>query len=382
MVAGVDTTKLGTARARSSKPEGVATVDHSTSEAGSPQTDGEMHAVPLANLLSAERSYRRTVLDRIRARVDAGHGVRGPRIQGSTRGGSEDRRAPVESRKNVLGQLTSISPEVLAAFIPLAEPVNLANGLHEIRQAASLAHLHPERIREARAKLLIGLSEVSSFAYAASSLTHPFGVLAATILTSGIKLLNAAYKVITRQGASDRKDPMVEGAARVSDMPVMRTALNVLLKVVHTIDNQVARALDPLKNNFSFGVSPRERQLGDKLLDRYVALHNECFPDREISTASLRESLLDPSSEGEVCVVKGGDGIVGGFSCYLFQEAGRPTILQVSSVVPPKSFNAADHEQVWRAVLEYAEVNGAQYCYLVGDYSETARSSAVALPVR
>jgi hypothetical protein len=279
----------------------------------------------------------------------------------------------VESRKNILGQLTSISPEALAAFTPLGEPVNLANGLHEMRQAASLAHLHPERIREARAKLLIGLSEVSSFAYAASSLRHPFGVLTATLLTSGIKLLNAAYKVVARKDASDKNDPMVEGAARVSDMPVMRTALNVLLKVVHSIDNQVTRALDPLKNNFSRGVSPKERQLGDKLLDRYVALHNECFPDSEISTASLRESLLDPSRGEEICVVRRGDGIVGGFACYLFKGEGRPTILQVSSVVPTKSLNAADHEQVWAAVFEYAEVNGAQYCYLVGDDSEKAR---------
>jgi hypothetical protein len=147
-------------------------------------------------------------------------------------------------------------------MIPLAEPVNLANGLHEMRQAAHLANLHPERIREARAKLLLGLSEVSSFAYAASSLTHPFGVLAATILTSGVKLLNAAYKIVDFHRASEEKDPMLGGAARIAEMPIMRPALNLLLKAVHHIDTQVTRALDPLKNNFTYSASPRQQRLG------------------------------------------------------------------------------------------------------------------------
>lgn len=366
----LDKQKVGTASARSSKPGGASSVEPSTSEDQSAHASGDVRAVSLGTLLAAERGYRKTVLERIKARVHAGHGVRGPRGESSIRDSRQGSHASVENQRNIFGQLKAISPEALVALMPLAEPVNLANGLHEIRQAAHLAHLHPERIREARAKLLLGLSEVSSFAYAASSLTHPFGVLAATVLTSGIKLLNAAYKVIARHGSSERSDPMVEGAARVSDMPVIRTALNLLLKVVRTIDDQVTSALDPLKNNFSFGVSSRERALGDTLLEKYVALHNECFPGDEIAAAPLREMLLDPATPGEVCVVKRGDGIAGGFMCHLYQNEGRPPILSVSSIVPPRSFNAADHEEVWSAVVQYAQVNGAQYCYFADAPSE------------
>lgn len=289
-----DRQRSATSAGRKSKGEHGAPV-----EGGSPSESGvdcrnESHTVALSALIRAEREYRQTIVGKVRARLHQGHQRGGPRNASSHAHDPDGLKGSSRSESKIIGQLKTISPEALIAMIPLAEPVNLANGLHEMRQAAHLANLHPERIREARAKLLLGLSEVSSFAYAASSLTHPFGVLAATILTSGVKLLNAAYKIVDFHRASEEKDPMLGGAARIAEMPIMRPALNLLLKAVHHIDTQVTRALDPLKNNFTYSASPRQQRLGDKMLEQYVTLHNQCFPANPVTISSLRENLLTP----------------------------------------------------------------------------------------
>jgi hypothetical protein len=313
-----------------------------------PVFGGLVHvAVPLAALLASEIAHRRTIFERIWARVDPGHELRGPRGSSTPFHRAQGPTREAARRVSLLRNVQEISPEALVAMIPLAEPVNLAKGLHEMRQAARLAKLH---------------SEVSTFAYAASTLTHPFGVLAATVLTSGVKLLNAAYKVLAPHEVTEKNDPLLGGASRFAEMPVMRPALNLLLKAIHHIDNKVAWALDPLKNNFAFGASRREQRLGDTMLEQYAALHNECFPRDPVTTPSLREKLLDPTVRKDICVVKGENGIVGGFT-YFFDERRGVKVLRVTSMVPTRKVNAAASDKVLQAATEYAQLNGARGIY-------------------
>jgi hypothetical protein len=256
-----------------------------------------------------------------------------------------------------VGNLRSISPEALIAFIPVAEPISIGTGMLEMRKAAHVAYLHPERQKEARAMLLMGLSEVMACVYAASSIMHPFGALVAVTVTSGAKLLNAAYKVAR---SNSQRDPMLNTAARISELPVIKSALNVALKAMYRLERKiVTSALDPLKDNFSVTASTEERRQGESLLRQYVALHNKSYPSRLTSYAALAETLKNTASSDNVCVVRSKDGIVGGFS-FSLEERKDGRVLRITEITPTRELDPEAHEAVWDEVLEYSILHGAR----------------------
>jgi hypothetical protein len=71
MSSGFETTKRGTASARSSKPEGATPVEPSRSDASAADTGGVTFSVSLETLLGTESQNRRTILERIQATITA-----------------------------------------------------------------------------------------------------------------------------------------------------------------------------------------------------------------------------------------------------------------------------------------------------------------------
>jgi hypothetical protein len=245
-------------------------------------------------------------------------------------------------------------PEMVVCGLPVAEPINLATGILGMHRAAKMFHDDPMHGREARAKLLLAISEVSSFLYAASSYTHPFGILVTLALTSGVKLLNAAYKAALSSSSNQKSDPLLTTSARIAELPLMKQTLNLLLVSLYRVEQSVHNVLDPLKDNFASNAPQSERELGERLLRSYAALHDSCHPDTPIDIERLKEQLIDPRAQDHACVIREGERVLGGFTYTVSLTESDKKAMNVTSISPTKESNPEHYILVIHEIVEQA----------------------------
>jgi hypothetical protein len=301
----------------------------------------------------AEKEGRERVYAGVRSRIDGSHRTAAAGPKGLRPSGL----AAKHTNGVAIGQARDVSPEALTAIYSGAEVVSAVRALYEMRRAAILAHRDPERLPEARGKLLLAVADVWAFVYSVSSITHPIVVIGVIAVTSGAKLLNAAYKVIASSGGGIAGDPMLSGARKIAEAPVMKQMLNLLLKAVYYLDSRVTGVLDPLRDNFTKGASARERSLGEQLLRQYIKAHNQYLPNQKLTEDALRKRLTSPDSKEDLCVVKCSDQVVGGFVCD-FESDERRKVLYITSVVPPAEADVTRHALVCQQIIDYANLYG------------------------
>jgi hypothetical protein len=300
-------------------------------------------------------------------------------------------KAGVETKKAGL--------DTAAAFIPVLTPLSVGETLLQIRAAAILAHEKPELRKEARAQLLLCLTDVSGAAMGVLAYSNPLALAGITLLTTGIKVGNALHNYL-RPG----NDVRVNTASQVAERFGFRQGLDLMLDIIYEVDKGIVNKANNLKDEFAPTAKTKERALGERLLNEFHKLYSKTYPDAQVEDIDRMKTYLGKGPEidswdihivmrGEKespeaaksylsqCLdkvksyfVKGADvdssdqyqgmKVTGGFTCFTVQHAEFGKQLYVEHVLPLFEIDPVGNMATWAEIRAYAEKIGAKRIWL------------------
>jgi hypothetical protein len=300
-------------------------------------------------------------------------------------------KAGVETKKAGL--------DTAAAFIPGLTPLSVGETLLQIRAAAILAHEKPELRKEARAQLLLGITDVSGAAMGVLAYSNPLALAGITLLTTGIKVGNALHNYL-RPG----NDIRVNTASQVAERFGIRQGLDLMLDIIYEVDKGIVNKANNLKDEFAPTAITKERALGERLLSEFHKLYSKTYPDAQVEDIDRMKAYLGKGPEidsWDIHIVMRGekespdaeksylsrclekvksyfakDGdvdssdqyqgmkVAGGFTCFTVQHAEFGKQLYVEQVLPLFDVDPVGNMATWAEIRAYAEKIGAKRIWL------------------
>lgn len=285
--------------------------------------------------------------------------------------GERDKQVAVKT-KDAAGD---VGPDTVSLAFSAATPVAAGMSILAIRHAAKLAHEEPERIAEARAKLLIGLADVSLFLGSFAWWTSPVAAVAGSVLLA-VKVLNWADKILTKNDEVIDRDKMLKAAQSMSESIIMKPCLNVLLRSIHTLDTNLVNRVNSLKDEFAPNSSEREKALGQKMLTQFHSLYSQYYKDGEQESRDAMCSYLkDTVDSWDLHVITDRKNqVVGGFTCFTQKHPEFGTHLYVEQILPPPNIDPVGNDATWSAIRSLAATLGAKRIWLESRVNETIPS--------
>lgn len=323
----------------------------------------------LRGIGTEEKSHRIKVLDGVMNRITGGReqSSRSLRkvIAATHRVIRKQHKASARVVRRAVNQGGAVAADVASNVLQQLSPLQAALAIREIKNAAILFRTQPDKQKEARVKMLLGLSEIGASLYQVSSISNPIGLAVAFTLTSGVKIANYFSNLTIKGRYKEDKDRLNKIVSRLAENPIVRPLANLMLRLVSKLDLGLSKGVQGLKDNFAKSATEKEKRRGIKLLEQFHKLYSEYYPDAQAEKReTMSKFLADKNDSWNLHTIEKSGKVIGGFTCFHLEDPRFGKQLYIEQLLPPFHKDALLNATTWEYIRKLAKDSGTNRIWL------------------